>query len=266
MNIELVSYYNTQPNTGAAMTVCTGDPATIRNATKGTDVLMLGLWAKSQAVSGYGQILWPSGHDLVRGVRFRHVYAQGPDLIQPRGFTAHFQPQDPLTLSISGSTTSGDVQHICMLLWYEDLPGVDAHLIDLPTLRKRGVQTLTIEDSITPTATGLTYSGSRALNAASDLLQADTEYAIVGGGCGVIAAACTIRGPDTGNLRFGFPGNSADFGHTQDIFMQLAEFHALPCIPVINSANRAGTFVEMLQDENNTAVPFFLNLVELAPA
>jgi hypothetical protein len=152
-----------------------------------------------------------------------------------------------------------------MLMWYEDLPGTDGRLINTAQLRKFGVNTLTIEDSITIAATGQ-YSGSRALNAASDLLKADTDYAIVGGGAFEISAsALCIRGVDIGNLRCAIPGDycAGAPGSNNDWFMQLSEFHDLPCIPVFNSSNRAGIFVDGSGNENATATPFHLNLVEL---
>ena len=262
MNLDTVSFVVTQPNTGLAMTLAAGDPANIRNSVRGKDIFCIGLWAKGQVTSGFSQVIWPSGHDLVRGFRARHIFAQVSEMLGG-SFPLSFKPQDPLTATQSGSNVAGDVQTLTMLMWYEDLPGVDAHLITLSELRKRGVQTLTVEDTITTAGGGAGYSGPRAINAGSDLLKADTEYAILGGMAAVICGALTIRGPDTGNLRVALPGNPTEQSINSDYFVKKAEEYDLPCIPVFNSANRAGTFVEALQDENNTAVPFSLNLCEL---
>jgi hypothetical protein len=259
--IDTISFSVTQPNTGAAMAAITGDAATIRNSAAGKDILCLAAWAKTQAVSGYTQILWPSGHDLVRGLRARHIYAQ-IDQIIPAGMPLAFRPQDPLTLTQSGSNTASDLQFLEMLIWYEDLPGVDAHLINTAYLRQHGSRVLTVEDTITA-STEATYSGALAMNHAADLFRANTNYAIAGVQAGVIGAALTVRGPDTGNLRAPLPCNASPNSYNQDWFIRLSGEFGLPTIPVFNSANRAGTFIELVQDENKTAVPFSLVLVEL---
>lgn len=264
MNLDTISWAVTQPNTGAAMAVVAGDPAQIRNSIRGRDIFMLAAWTHTQAAVGFTQILWPSGHDLMRGIRARNVNANNFGII-PNGFPPAFKPQDPLTVTQSGSNVAGDVQFLTGLFWYEDLPGVDANLINVGMLMKRGLQCLTIEDTCTPTVS-TTYSGPRALNAASDLLKADTMYAIVGGSVGVRCACITVRGPDSGNMRFAIQGEPLLKDWTNEQFVRLSERTDLPTIPVFNSANRAGTFVEVLQDENGTAVPWQLNLVELGPA
>ncbi len=265
MNLDTLTFIATAPSTGAAMAIATGDSASVRNAAPGKDILCLAAWAKGQAV-GTVQVTWPSGHDLVRGIRARTgIVANSPENLVPRGFPWPFRPQDPITVTKVGSATGGDVELFHMLMWYEDLPGTDGRLINVAQLRKFGVNVLTIEDSITITTAGQ-YGGSRALNAASDLLKADTDYAIVGGGAFEISAgALCVRGVDIGNLRCAIPGGycAGAPGVYNDWFMQLSEFHDLPCIPVFNSSNRAGIFVDGSGNENATATPFHLNLVEL---
>jgi len=83
---------------------------------------------------------------------------------------------------------------------------------------------------------------------------------------GAVCGALTVRGVDTGNLRVGIPGLSGDANWTVNWFALLADWFGVPCIPVFNSANKAGIFSENMQDENLTAVPFSLNLVQLAPS
>jgi len=264
MNLDLMSFRVVAPDTVTAMAAVTGDPSAIRNSVRGRDIFGLAAWAHTQSLPGVTQILWPSGHDLVRGVRGRNNPANSR-IFTGQGFPMAFKPQDPLTVSQSGSATAADVQWASLLLWYEDLPGVAASLINLNQLHARGVQTLTIEDTITPTVS-TTYSGARAINAGSDLLKADTWYAVVGAVIAVICGALTVRGPDTGNLRFGFPGDADNNMSTRNMYADLAEDLDLPLIPCFNSANRAGTFVEVLQNEDAAAVPFSLNLVELGPS
>ncbi len=243
------------------MAAVTGDPAAIRNGREGSKIMLLAAWSKAQAV-GFSQILFPAGHDLVRNIRFRNLANQCDNKL-PLGVPQLMRAQDPLTLSQSGSAVAGDVELVHLLLYYEDLPGVGGRLIGTGDLASRGVEQLTVEDTTTATAASA-YSGARALNAASDLLKANTDYAIVGGTLGAVCGALTVRGVDSGNLRAAIPGLSGDAQWTVNWFAFLSDWYGIPCIPVFNSANKAGIFIENVQDENLTAVPFSLNLVQLS--
>lgn len=264
MNLDTITYVVTAPGAaGTAMAAVAGDPNTIRNATPGSKVILLGMWTYAQLL-GVTQLVWPSGHDLVRGFRYRNLATQVTCKV-PLGAPSRFRGQDPLSLTQIGSVTAGDVEIAQMLFWYEDLPGVDSHLIDMPTLNARGMNILTIEDTITTAGGGVGYSGARAINAASDLLKANTEYAILGCQVGAACGGLSVRGVDFGGLRVSMPGDpNIDPSHAASFFVQLSEGFDIPCIPVFNSANRAGTFIEVVGNENNVAVPFCLYLMELS--
>jgi len=259
--LDIQSFSVTAPGAGAALAAVTGDPAAVRNAAQGSRILMIGAWSKAQAV-GTSQIVFPSGNDTTRNIRWRNV-ANQPGNMLARGIGQMLEPQDPLTLTQVGSAVAGDVEFVSMMNYYESLPGVDAQLIDIGALNSRMVRLVTVEDTTTATV-ATTYSGARAINAGSDLLRANTQYAILGVKLGAVCQALTIRGPDTGNLRVAIPGLTAPDVETVNWFVQLSEWFGLPMIPTFNSANKTGTFIENLQDENLTAVPFSLLLAELA--
>jgi hypothetical protein len=259
--LDLQSFFTTAAGAGAAAAAVTGDTLSIRNARPGSDILGVGMWTKDQGV-GTTTMLVTSGHDFVRNFRYRNA-VNLPDSKVPARFPLHFKPQDALTINQVGSATAGDLALIHMLNWYEDLPGVEANLINNAELRQRGVQLLTVEDTLTSTATG--YSGQRAINAAADLYKADTEYAILGATFGVVAGALAIQAVDFGNLHVGIPVCPASEWETKDWFSNLSERMDIPCIPVFNSANRNNVLLTIVQDENNTAVPLNLILAQLAP-
>jgi hypothetical protein len=220
------------------------------------------MWSNAQAV-GFTQMLVTSGHDFVRNFRYRNLALQ-PDNKVPFGFPLHFKPQDALTITQAGSATAGDVETVHMLNWYEDLPGVEANLINAAELRARGIQLLTVEDTTTAAAAS-TYAGPRNINQAADLFKADTEYAILGAVVGANCGALAIQGVDLGNLHVGLPGLSQDANWTKDWFLMLSEYHDVPAIPVISSANRATVVITNVTNELLTAVPFNLVLVQLSP-
>jgi hypothetical protein len=71
------------------------------------------------------------------------------------------------------------------------------------------------------------------------------------------------RGVDTGNLGVGGPGTDLLKELTQKWFIWLSERTGLPCIPVFNSANRAGILLDASQDENGLDVIVNSIFVEL---
>lgn len=264
--LDLLSFTVTAPGaTGTAMTAVSGNSAIVRNGSPGTLITCVAAWTNAQA-AGFTGIAYPSGHDLVRGFQFRNTSGVSQNKI-PAGYPLRFRAQDPITATQAGSATAGDVELLSMLMYYDDLNGIDAHLINLATLRARGVNLVTVRNSITPSAASI-YASAQALNAGSDLLKANTEYAVLGGyvDSGVTANTLSFFGPDTGNLRIGFPCLPGLPELTNNFFVALSENHDMPLIPVINSSNRASTFIEMLANENFAASPFHLNLVELATA
>lgn len=246
---------------GAAMAAVTGDVLSVRNCNPGVEPILLTHWVKSQT-SGFYQIVHPSGHDQVRDIRGRHVAASVLPLQVP-GWGEPLQPTEALTLTLGAGAVAGDVELLHMMVYYPDLPGIAAKLIDLGTLDSRFVEYVYIEDTTTATAASL-YSGQRAINAASDLLIADTEYALLGAHIGAAAGVLAIQGADFGNLRIGIPAMNGRADYTSRWFPFLSEEFGLPLIPVINSNNKANVLITNVQDENLAAVPFALVLARLS--
>lgn len=246
---------------GSAMAAIAGDTLIVRNAAEEPGPRMLTAWVKSQT-SGFVQITHPSGHDQVRDLRLRHVAASVLPLL-PIGWDEPVEPQEALTLTLAENAVAGDIGLLHMLMYYPDLPGIQARLIDLQQLESRMVEMVTIEDSTTATAGG-TYSGSRAITAASDLLIANTDYALIGANIGVNCGALTVRGSDVGGLRVGIPGMAGRPDLTAFWFPWLTQEFGIPLIPVFNSANKGNILIENVQDENLAAVPFALILARLS--
>lgn len=122
------------------------------------------------------------------------------------------------------------------------------------------VNLVTVENSLaTGTAGG--YSGEEAVNVESDLFKANTDYALLGytvapvaGATDGGAAVVRWRGADTGNLGIGGPANDLKKFLTNSWFIDLSNKTGLPCIPVFNSANRAGILLDAAQDENGVDI------------
>ena len=257
MHTELVSWSATQPNTGAAAVALTGDSLTIKNS-KGPAYL-LAVWAQHQ-VDGFQQIVTPTSHDTTRGWR-QVVEATNIDNLLPSGMAMEMQPQELMSITVSGSNTAGDVELGMALVHYPDLPGVTARAIKWPDLMRRAETLLTIQATITGAATG--YTGAELITAESDLLRANRDYAVLGCTTSTACAALTLIGPDTGYVRVAVPGQASDADVGRDWFASLARAFDMPLIPVINSGNKQSTTIGIVQNENNVSPVVAWNLALL---
>lgn len=261
--MELISGKATAPgSTLTALTMAAGNSLTIRNAAIGSDVRMINIWVENNA-AGIFRIRSPKLHDNVQGIRYR-VDATDPVPLMPTGTFQKLTPQDTLIAEISGSAVGGQIEQGQFLVWYADLPGSNARLANWTDLAPRGVNYLTVEVAVTPGATG-GYSGQVAINSTFDLLQANTDYAIVGGMTDVRCAAVQIVGPDFANFGIGFPGYMPNRNFPGRFFKDLNEELNIPTIPVFNSANKNGTLVSVVQDQAGAAVNVTLLLLQLSP-
>lgn len=263
MHIETIGATVTAPGAGpTAAAAVTGDSLSTKAARVGSLVFITAICVDQQA-AGMVQLTYPSGHDTTRGLRVRGA-AAAPSNRMLTGLRMPVNSQELMSLAVSGSAVAGDVENIAMTLWYEDVPGLNARLIDRGTYESRVEKFMSVDASITATAAGV-WSAAEALNAESDLLLPNRDYAVIGAGFGAEACALGIRGPDTANVRVAIPAFSAQAFDPRDWFVKMALETGLPTIPVINSGNKANTLLDVLQDENLTALPFSLYLALLTP-
>jgi hypothetical protein len=260
--MELVSGRATAPgSTLTALTMAAGNSLTVRNTNFNTKIYLVNMWAENNA-AGIFRVRSPKLHDNVQGIRYR-IDLSDPVPLMPLGSSQILTPQDTLIAEISGSSTGGQIEQGQLLIWYADLPGSNARLANWSQIQNRVVNFLTVEVAITPGSTG-GYSGQVAINSTFDLLQANTDYAILGGMVDVRCAAVRITGPDFANFGVGFPGYMPNRNFPGRFFYNLNEELGLPTIPIFNSANKNGTLVDVVQDQTGNAVNVTLNLVQLS--
>lgn len=261
--LQVITGFVTAPGaTLTQWTMAAGDSLQIANCDFSKVVRLLNMWSDQQT-AGFLGVRSPKLHDAVRGIRVKNTASTVTPLL-PLGTAQKLFPQDVLTAEQSGSATAGDIETGALLVYYEDLPGVAARFITYDDLMKRGVNTKSVQNTITTGAAG-GYSGSAAINAVEDLLKANTDYALCGYETDVEIAVIGWKGPDTGNVRVGGPGNPSLKHLTGTWFVRLAREFGLPLIPVINSANKGATFIDGAQDENSGAPIVNSHFVELAP-
>lgn len=246
--LELVSFSATQPNTGAAAAALSGDSLAVKNSQTTEPAEIIAWWADQQ-VAGYQQLTFPSGHDTTRGLRLP-VRASEVDNMLPEGMAIEVQSGETLAVTIAGSNTAGDVENGAFLLSYPRLLGIQPRLIDWSELKQRRTKLVTVYVALAGGAAG--YTGAEALNADSDLLLPNRDYALLGAISSAETCTVALVGPDTGNVRIGMPANDAmGMFSTANFFPRLSRAFGEAFIPIINSGNKANTLVSIVQDENN---------------
>lgn len=259
--LEIIGGLATAPSTTfTALTAFSGNSFTVRNAP--VNAKLVGIWNQNQT-AGQVRLRSPRMHDNVQGLRLEAQAA--PVNLPSRRLYQELYPQDALTFEMTGSATAGDIEQGFLQIYYPDLPGISANLIDSTELAKRGVNTIGIENTIT-TGTSGGWSGEELLTSEFDLLKANTEYAIVGaviqsGAFGAVRWRCS----DFGNLGVGIPGESTN-PCLSSYFLDLSDDYGLPLIPVFSSANKGSLLIDAATDENGADPIISTILVELAPA
>jgi hypothetical protein len=263
--LEVIAGFATNPGaTLTTLTMSTGLSAVIRGTDTSKGTWLLSSWAFN-ASAGEFRITSPRLHDQAQGIRNRVTAAfSGP--LAPgynnAGFAQRLYAQDNLTLQLSGG--GAEIDTAALLIGYDDLAGIAGRYIDVPTLKKAGVNILTAEVTVTAVATG-NFGGAVAINSSFDTLIANTDYALVGAMTDTRGCCIGVTAVDFGNLRVGIPAEPSLRDITQNWFQALSFAFNAPYIPVFNSANKSTTTIDV--QTNGAGGTFIINLelVQLAP-
>jgi hypothetical protein len=261
--LQVLSGFVTAPSTTqTALTMGAGDSLQIKGNKDNSPVKLLAAWGDNQT-AGYLRVRSTRMHDAAQGIRL-YVTASDVENLLPFGVQQRLFQGDTLLVDLSGSATAGDIESASILVYYEDLTGSDARLITFDECQKRAINFVGVENTIAlGTAGG--YSGSESIAAEYDLLKANVEYALVGYHCSAECLTVGWTSPDWANGRVGGPGNETEKDMTGSWFTDLAHYHNLPLIPVLNGSNKNSTTIDGVQDENGTDVLVVSLFAELAP-
>ena len=170
-------------------------------------------------------------------------------------------PQDNLAIigGIGGGAATFD--EALFTFWYEDLVGAPGNLLGFDYIKSNIKNLLTVPVAVTPSILG-DWSIGAAINSTTDLLKANTNYAVLGA-LGDLGLGCiAISGPCTGNVRLGIPYNAGFVLDNANYFLDVASKTGLPFIPVFDSADKGGTFISVVDNTASITTAFIL-LAEL---
>lgn len=247
--LEVISVSDTDTTLGD-LAATAGSSLTIKNSRGEAGVHIIDGWYTTDS-GGEAQlrIRSPRMHDNVDGFR---LFADPGQVTRfwPVGVKQPLTPQD--TIAIEGNVTTSGRLTASLLVYYEDLPGGEARLVDWDTISRRVRNVLSLRIDLAGALTIGAWSGEQGIAADQNLLKANVDYAVLGVHAEVAVHAIGIRGPDTANIRVAAPYDPSLATESAQYFRWLSMMSGLPCIPVINAANRDGTLVDMLDNTAST--------------
>ncbi len=259
--LELISGFVTAPSTTlTGLTMNGTDTKQIRNFGDNSKAFLLNFWALNQA-AGILRIRSPLMHDNSSGISSNILVANGRPLM-PMGSMQRLFSQDTLNIELSGSATSSDIEQAALLIYYENINGLNANLKKWDEIKGRIKNIVNVINTLTMGVVG-SYSGSEAIDADVDLLKANTDYAILGALTTLQQGSIGWQSADLGNFRVGMPGIITDKQLSANWFKILSESTGLATIPIFNSANKGNTFVDATNDENASSPIINTILAEL---
>src|SRR3972149_11469867 len=198
-----------------ALTMLSGNSLTLRNAKEGSKIWLISAWALNQANDTWLRIRSPRLHGNVEGMTFA-IEAGNVKPLFPMGAKQELVSQDTLVVEMMDAGAASDLDYACLLVYYEDLPGIDGRFITLAEFEERSKNFISVRNTLTLDTDG-TYDAEEAINAEFDLLKANTDYALIGAHTRDRIPCIRYRGTDTGNLGVGIPGGIRSEEHTSEL-------------------------------------------------
>lgn len=256
---EVITGRATNPAALTALTMNTGDTASIRSYGDGATYLLENAWAQN-ATAGFVRVRSPRMHDSTQSIRLV-ANAALPKALMPLGSEQRVYQTDALTLEIQGG--GAEVDAAAFLMYYGNVSSGGGRFAMWEQIKPLIRNYLTVQVDVAGPTTSGDWSAGTDFDNFTDLLHADTHYAVLGYTLDTASLAVALRGPDTGNYRVGGPGElNAD--ETRGWFKRLSQEHGTPHIPVISSQNKGATQAFVARVGAGGTINVAFNMVELA--
>lgn len=241
VGLETVQYQLTAAavTTAQSLTANGLQSAAIRASNGNAPIYLEDIWV-NMSVTGALSVTSPRLHDNTHGI-LQTFPAATPAVIADEWFEQVIYSQDSLALSVTFPVAPGVVnEHACLQIYYTDLPGVAANLRTWAEVQPNIIEYVGVQTTPSSLAATGNWGAGVAFNSGFDLLKANQLYAVIGYTTSIPVTAVALQGPDTGNLLTGGPGTT-NLIDTRGWFVNQSNLLGRPCIPVINSANKAST-------------------------
>jgi len=213
---------------------------------------------RRHSTSGALRILSPLVHDNVTGLTWYtnetpSIHEMPPQAEQP------VQPADTLVIQATGNTTSQAVGYVGV--WYENLTGASANLYQWGDINGniKNIKPMTV--AVTTSGTVATWVDT-VITTTENQLHASSYYAVLGLSTDTALGAMGVKGAFTGNLRVCCPGATTP-EDTSYYFVNKANYHGRPFIPVFNGQDRGAVYVSSSDSATSTTANITLILAEL---
>jgi len=238
--LQAVNFFKQNITGGAfeALAPGTNDSATFFNVPQGSGPYLAEIWGVDDAHVAEIALTASRFHDQTFGIRLAIPSGAAlapttrPSLLSPAGFDQPIFPSDVLSVQVNG--TAADNVNVTLMLYYPNLPGIDGRYAS--SQQVRGLMKNLVGVRVSPTSGAGQWGASVTLNSVTNLLHANTDYAVLGFTSQTPIAAIGLSGVDTGNLRVGGPVLASP-EHDAYLFSDLSDKYGTPLIPVINSNN-----------------------------
>lgn len=256
---EVITGRVANPAAFTALGANTNDTFNVRSFGESALPKLENVWAQ-QATAGFVRVRSPRMHDSSSAINLVSNAAL-PQALLPLEAEQRLYQTDTLTFEIQGGGAETDAA--ALSLYYDNVSSGFARLAMWEQIKNQILNVLTVQVAVAGPVTTGDWSAGNALTTTTDLLHADTWYAVLGYTLDTASLAVAIRGPDTANYRLGGPGvlNSIE---TRDWFVKMSKAHGTPHIPIIQSQNDTPTQVHVARVGAGGTINVTLVMAELS--
>ena len=257
----ICSYFNSPGATfTATVTTNSGDSLTVRNFPQSNRAFLHGV-IRRHNTSGAVRLISPLVHDNVTGLTW--YTSETPSIHQmPPMAEQTVEPGDTLTIQVTGDTTH--YANVYTGIYYENLTGASSNLYQWGDIAGaiKNIKPMTV--AVTNSGTVGTWTDT-VLTTTENQLHATSYYAVLGYATDTALGAIGVKGAFTGNLRVTGPG-STNVEDTTYHFVDKANYHGRPFIPVFNGQDRSAVYVSTSDNAASSTANVTLVLAELIGA
>ena len=257
--IDTIASYVANPGASftATITTATNDSLSIRNFPQSSSAFIHSV-TRRHNTSGAVRLISPLVHDNVTGLTW--YTSETPSILEmPPQAEQNVEPADTLVIQVTGDTTH--TAAVYTGVYYENLTGASANLYQWGDVSGaiKNIKPMTV--AVTNSGTAAAWTDT-VITTTENQLHASSYYAVLGYGSDTALGAIGVKGAFTSNLRITGPG-ATSLEDTSYYFVNKANFHQKPFIPVFNGQDRTAIYCSTSDNGTSATANITLVLAEL---